>query len=329
MNKSNSLIWVLADDRPGNSSQAIGLAENLQRPFLIKKITYNKYSKLPNFLKINGLIGISEDCKDHILDQINKPQIIISAGRKTAPLALYLKKIYHSRFLIHIMNPNGNLKKFDAVILPKHDQLEASNIITSIGSLNRINDQILTDDYQKFAEKLQNIKSPKIALIIGGSSKNKVFDLKTADNLIKICINIAQNMNARFLITTSKRTDENLTYKFKNDLEKYCDYFYFWQENSINPYFALLKAADFIIVTGDSMSMCSESCTSGKPVYIFNPENICSKKHLRLHQNLFDENYAKQLKSDVTELISTVPEKLNETVRISKYLDELLTAKNL
>jgi uncharacterized protein len=324
-----SLIWVLADDRAGNSSQAIGLAESLNRPFEIKKISYSFFSKLPNFLKINGLIGITQNTKNSLLNQNQKPKIIISSGRKTAPLALFLKKYYHADFTIHIMNSGGNLNKFDLVILPKHDRISGKNIITSIGSLNRVNDELMADDYKKFASQFEKIKSPKIALIIGGSSKKKIFDINSAEILVKICINIAKNMNGNFLVTTSRRTDKTVIWKFKNELKKYCGYFFEWQENLPNPYFAILQAADYIIVTGDSMSMCSESCATGKPVYIFNPNEICTKKHLRLHQNLFDEGYAHKLENGTTKLKTGDGKKLNETSRIAKKIDELLITKNL
>lgn len=324
-----SLIWVLADDRPGNASQAIGLAESLNRPFEIKKIHYNSFSKLPNFLKINGLIGVDKNSTNSLLNQNHRPQIIISSGRKTAPIALYLKKYYQAKFLIHIMNPNSNLNKFDLVILPKHDQIEGKNIINTIGSLNRINSELLAQDYKKFSNQLEEIKSPKIALIIGGSSKNRIFDIEVTENLIKICLKIAKNMHGNFLITTSRRTDNSVIEKLKKQLKPYSSYFFQWQENQPNPYFAILEAADYIIVTGDSMSMCSESCSTGKPVYIFNPKKICSEKHLRLHQNLFDENYAYKLDDNVTELKSGFKNKLNEAARIAKKIDVLLSAKNL
>ena len=38
-----------------------------------------------------------------------------------------------------------------------------------------------------------------------------------------------------------------------------------------NPYLGLLGAADAIIVTADSASMCTEACASGRPVFLFRP----------------------------------------------------------
>jgi mitochondrial fission protein ELM1 len=319
-----SLIWVLADDRPGNNSQAIGLAEALQRPYEIKKIAYNSFSKLPNFLKFSKLIGIDKSSIAEVLNQ-TPPKIIISAGRKTAALALFLKNYYPGIFIIHIMKPGYNINKFDLVILPKHDGLGAPNVLTSIGALNRVNEEILDENYKKFPE-LDLIKSPKIALLIGGSSKQGKFDKNSATQLVKICAGIAKNMKANLLVTTSKRTDKIVIDELESGLKEYSSFFYKWHPDSPNPYFALLKAADYIIVTGDSMSMCSESCSTGKPVYIYNPKTICSEKHLRLHSNLFACGYASQLTSTTRELKVTGAKKLNETLRISKEVNKLLVA---
>ena len=44
---------------------------------------------------------------------------------------------------------------------------------------------------------------------------------------------------------------------------------YIWDGKSENPYFGLLSLGEVIIVTSDSMSMMSEACSTGKPVYIY------------------------------------------------------------
>ena len=53
--------------------------------------------------------------------------------------------------------------------------------------------------------------------------------------------------------------------------------------------------ADAVIVTGDSVSMCSEACATTGPVYIYAPEALSTAKHARLHSELFDKGYARPL----------------------------------
>ena len=50
------------------------------------------------------------------------PDIIMFSGRRTAPLAIYLKKIFKNQTkIIQIMRPNLSPKEFDLIILPQHD----------------------------------------------------------------------------------------------------------------------------------------------------------------------------------------------------------------
>lgn len=326
----DSLIWVLADDRPGNYSQAIGLAAALKRPYEIKKINYNLFSKLPNFLKLDRLWGLDKKSKLDTINQSISPKIIISAGRKTAPIALYLKKHYGDVFIIQIMNPDINLRKFDLVILPKHDEIkESDNVITSIGALGRIDDSLLEEEYKKFATLIARIKSPKIGLLVGGSSKHGKFKLDRGKELIAMVSDIVSKTEANLLISTSRRTDGEIVLELKNEFDNDKNLFFEWKPGQPNPYFAILQAADCLIVTGDSISMCSEVCSLGKPVYIFNPSEICSAKHLKLHDDLFIGGYAKALNHNLDNIFFDQKNRLNETNRIGIRINKVLELKNL
>ncbi|MDH3661479.1 MAG: hypothetical protein OEU92_15860, partial [Alphaproteobacteria bacterium] len=50
-------VWMLADDRPGNVNQALGLAEALGEPFVVKTVGYSQLARLPNWLLPANLSG--------------------------------------------------------------------------------------------------------------------------------------------------------------------------------------------------------------------------------------------------------------------------------
>ena len=62
-----------------------------------------------------------------------------------------------------------------------------------------------------------------------------------------------------------------------------------------NPYYAFLALSNSIVVTADSVSMMSEACSVGKPVYLFPPKTFNAPKHARLVQKLLDNNYAQAI----------------------------------
>ena len=321
------LVWALTDNRAGNNSQTIGLAQKLSKNYHIKKISYNKLANLPNFLKFGKLVGINHDLKKQLID-VKSPDIIISCGRKLAKIAVFLKKYHKNSFLVQIMNPNINFNKFDIIILPSHDQnYKNTNIIRSFGALTKIDNQKLELEYQKFSDLLKDISRPKITLLLGGSSRKKKFTPKIAVRLREICQNITNNMRGNLLILDSRRTDEFILKEFKDNLN--CDHRIFkYDKTKPNPYLAILKDSDYIIATGDSISICSEIASLDKPIYIFSEPEFCSKKHLKFHQNLFDNNYAKKLEEDLQILENYSKNILDETSRISKLIIEKYEKKN-
>jgi mitochondrial fission protein ELM1 len=157
--------------------------------------------------------------------------------------------------------------------------------------------------------------------LLGGSSKNAKYELQDAKNIRKITDNICDKMKANLLVSTSRRTDDFIVDELESGNSN-VKYLFKWQKDKKNPYLAILKDADFIIVTGDSIAMCCEACGFGKPVYIYSNKNICSKKHLKFQENLFKLGYASELSDDISILSSRKTKKLDEISKINKKIKE-------
>ncbi len=316
-------ILILADDRAGTASQAIGLARELGFEYRIINLSYSIFSLLPNFLFSSSLLRLKLNSQKEIKKINYTPRLVISAGRRSAPIALYIKNKLPKIKIIQIMNPNLDFKKFDFVILPKHDGISEknfSNVITTIGALTKINDEQIILEQEKFASWFANINKPKIALLVGGSSKKTEFTEESAKKLAKIISKSYKN--EMVLVLTSRRTDTNISKSLKQNLK--CDFkFYDWNELKENPYLAILGYADFFIITGDSVSMISEACSTGKPVYIFDDKKISSKKHKKFHQELFAGNFAKKFNENF-EVENFVPHKLEETKRVAFLIKKII-----
>ncbi|MBU6339838.1 MAG: mitochondrial fission ELM1 family protein, partial [Rickettsiales bacterium] len=262
MQEIKNEAWILADNRPGTFLQSVGLASELGIEYKIIKLSYNFLSYLPNFLLRNSILQLSCEAKKTLEDFNYLPKIIISAGRKSAPIALHLKKESKNKTkIIQIMNPDLNFNKFDFVILPKHDkasELRLPNLITTIGSLTKTNDETIKTEKNKFASEFENISKTKIALLVGGSSNKTKFTKSSAEKLAKLSSDIAKNMNAVLLILNSRRTDDEITKAIKSNLN--CDFRFFDFKEVVNnnPYLAIIGYSDFAIISGDSVSMISE-----------------------------------------------------------------------
>jgi mitochondrial fission protein ELM1 len=320
----NDEILILGDERIGTVSQSIGLAQEIGPSYRIIDLKYNKLATLPNFLFQESLIRLENSSKIELEKITNFPKFIISAGRKSATTALYLKKKSQGRSkVIQIMNPNLNFKKFDLVILPKHDGINEKdfpNVINTIGALTKVNDQKILEEREKFASWFENGDKPKIALMLGGPSKKTKFTNDSGISLAKTCSQLANNMNATLFILNSRRTGDVLTEAIQSNLD--CDSKFFdWKDlDGKNPYLASLAIADFFIITGDSVSMISECCSTGKPVYIFDEAELSSPKHRKFHQDLFLHQHAKKLDLETPSLVKFIPQALRETRRLSQII---------
>ncbi len=317
-------IWILADGRPGTVSQSIGLAEEIGFDYKIINITYNFFVKIPNCFFSDSLLRLSSSSRKKFENLDYLPSLVISAGRRSSPIALFLKKKSENKTkIIQIMNPNLDFSKFDFVILPKHDEADETkhpNVITTIGALTKVRENVVISEQKKFAAEFDEIKKPKIALLLGGSSNKTKFEKESAIKLAKISSEFTKNMGATLLILNSRRTSDELTNAVKSSLD--CDFKFFdWKEvRENNPYLAILGYADFFIITGDSVSMISECCSTGKPVYIFDEKEISSPKHRRFHSSLFEKNYARDLTKTSEKLENFFPEKLQETKRVASLI---------
>ena len=65
-----------------------------------------------------------------------------------------------------------------------------------------------------------------------------------------------------------------------------------WDGEGENPYFAFLAAADFVVVTQDSVNMVAEAASTGKPVYIAAVDGDQWRKRL-FHADLAEQGIAK------------------------------------
>lgn len=321
-------ILILGDKRIGTIKQSIALAQELAMPYEIIDLEYNKLAKIPNFFFSESLIRLKKLPKKQIEAIKDFPEIIISAGRKSATCALYLKEKSNKQSkVIQIMNPNINLKKFDLIILPKHDKILSHNhpnIINTIGALTKIDEKTITQEQKKFENWFDCNRQYRIVLMLGGSSNKTNFSENSAIHLAKITSKIVKNMNAKLFILNSPRSGKKISDALKSTLD--CDHVFFdWNELSKkgeNPYLAALAMGNFFIITGDSVSMISECCSTGKPVYIFDEAEISSKKHRLFHKDLINNNYAKRLDMRTIELENFIPRKLQELQRISKIVKE-------
>ena len=319
MDFSKKNILVLTDGSQGMISQVMGLAKQFSKNIssVQTKLLFPWSNLQPGILPIFFWI---------FRNKINfsiQPDIVISCGRKSVYLSLFLKKKYKNIINIHIQNPKINFKKFDYIIAPEHDNIKAFNVINSIGALHKFTQNDLENiDEKKFDIPKKNL----ISIIIGGDNRHYKFTLEEINILILKIKNIKKNNpNYNFLIITSRRTSNKIKKNLKSNLNNIG---IFWNENDANPYIFALKYSAYFIISSDSTSMISECAFTSSPIYVFHlPFKRKSKRINQFHQQFEKMNITKRLENQ-NNLITWPYNPLNESERIASIIKERIIKEN-
>ena len=302
---------LLTQGMHGMISQVEGMAKALNVEFRHKIVRLSFPWNLipPKFTPISEII-----LKDKIyLTENDDSDLIISCGRKSVIPSILLKKKNPKLFTIHIQNPKVNLKNFDAVVAPEHDNVNGDNVYSSKGAIHYITETEINKAKQYLRGKIKSNKI--ISIILGGPNKYYSFN---KNHIIKIFNQIKSDFISKgyeAIVVPSMRTPKKII-ELANSEMGTCGYVV----NSVDKqaYLSAYALATYVVVTCDSTSMISEAATSGKPVFVAHMKAKKNNYRFKKFFELFkDMGIIKDLgeKTEVWEY-----QKYNEAERISKIL---------
>lgn len=295
-------IWVLADDRAGNANQALGVAEALGLPFAVREIRYGLLSALPNVVLGASTLGLTQATRAALKPPW--PDLVIAAGRRTAPVALWLKRRQPQAFLVQLMWP-GMARGFDLIAMPEHDQRgERATLVRTLGAPHRITPERLAEAAQDFEGRVAHLPKPRIVCLVGGTSRHGRFKAADAEALGARVASLAASRGGSLLITTSRRTGADCERALERAIAGVPHWLHRYSAGGgENPYLGFLASADAVVVTGDSTSMCTEACATGRPVFLYPLPGATPAKHARLHARLAAQGYVLPLDAPWPEMM--------------------------
>jgi len=279
-------VWVLTDDRAGNTTQSVGLAEALGWPYERKDLCPGPLSKLSNRLLGASLAGIDAARSPRLAPPW--PDLVIAAGRRTAPVALWVRERSAGLTrLVHLGRKGGDdAERFDLVATPRYcDLFPHPHRIETEMPLHRVAPGRLAEAAAQWRERLAAHPAPRIAVLVGGSSGQYRLDAAQARRLGEDAARIARERGGSLLATTSRRTPRGATEALCAALGP-AAFVHRAGDPGENPYLGLLALADALIVTGDSESMLAEAVATGKPLWIFPLAVRASFRLLRVPRDL-------------------------------------------
>ena len=264
-------VWAVSDGRAGIEAQALGLAEAVARAHpgstavSTRRLRWRPgLSRLPTRLAPSARLVL-----DPRSDPLHAPwpDIWISCGRASIPASIAVRRWSRGRtFVVQVQDPLRAPRLFDLVVPPSHDRLTGPNVLPILGAPHRVTPERLAAERARFAERLDALPRPLVAVLVGGRSR--AFDLPPdrAAALADAVGTILDMEGGSFVLTFSRRTPPEAQALIRARLADRPGLI--WDGEGANPYFAFLAAADRFLVTADSINMVTEAAATGRPVQI-------------------------------------------------------------
>jgi len=245
-------------------NQCVGLAEAMGLTPVVKRVRLRfPWKQLsPTILRIGNCWSLAAG-SDPIAPPW--PDVLIATGRHSVSSSLAVRAANPTTFRIQIQDPAVRPSLFDLVVVPRHDRLRGDNVMVTKGALHRVTPAVTAAAAQRFAAAAGALPRPLAAVLVGGDNGAYRMSEAVATELAARLVALSES-GAGLLVTPSRRTGAANEAILRRALEGRPALV--WDGTGENPYFAYLGLADVIVATPDSVSMVSEACSTGKPVFI-------------------------------------------------------------
>lgn len=266
-------VWVLTDDRPGNTTQSIGLARALGWPYQVKELQFTPIVHKVKFFW-NSFTATAKWVDPTRSSPLTPPwpDVVIAAGRRPAQVSRWIHKQSdgHTR-LIQMGRKGGHVASlFDIVITSSYSRLPSHpHRIEIAAPLTQATPERLAEAQARWQHLFATAPHPQVMLIVGGATKRHQWTANIARQLGKDVHDFALTAGGSVFAITSRRTGAEAAAALAKGLGTTTAVHQWQPGQKENPYWAYLACADVLVITGESESMLAEAAALGKPVYIY------------------------------------------------------------
>ncbi len=275
LNKVN-LCWVLSDGRPGHEIQSLTLAHRISHQNSIQRFSIRQpwLTFAPRIIPAFKQ-GIHWQ---QIPDTDDMPDLIITTGRQAAAVGKFLKQTsLKTAKHIQILNPKDKLTNYDLTLVPAHDQISHPQAINFSGSLHPY-------DPNWFQNTATAKPSETFVAVVLGNPNKTYFKHNLTEELRKIR---QLYPTAKIWVCGSPRLNPAAINRIRQQLPDEATA-WFGSADGDNPYQTILRHAQHIFVTVDSINMMNECAASQSRVSLLAQQHIPSPKHRRFINSLAD-----------------------------------------
>ncbi|MEO7073380.1 MAG: mitochondrial fission ELM1 family protein, partial [Rhodanobacter sp.] len=257
--------WVITDHAAGNQRQALALAGCWDMPTRHLVVDPRRpWSWFAPRLTWAGRFALERTQRDALTPPW--PQVAVGCGRQAALCTRMLRQWSAGAcHAVQILDPRADPANWDSVIAPRHDRLEGANVLTTLGSLNPVDDAWLQAGRTAWP-RLGDLPRPRVGVLLGGPRKGMALDATYAQHLMRDVLGRQRVSGGSVLLLASRRTPATLVALCRRLLAGIPGLLWAGAADGDNPYAGVLGWADELVVTPDSVNMLSEACAVGCPV---------------------------------------------------------------
>jgi mitochondrial fission protein ELM1 len=263
-------VWVLKDYKAGHLTQSIGLADAVGVPYEIKDLRFNVLNHFSNRVRGASTLGLDITRSAGLAPPW--PDLVISTGRRTAPVARWIGEQNCGRTRIVQLGRRGGeiADAFDLVVACVHFRLPPhARRLEITAPLNAVTPDRLARAAARWHEIFAGAPRPHIVLVVGGTCARHRLDAVTARRMAEDVRALAESRGGSVFAITSPRTGAEATAALRAGLGP-AGHVHEWRPREAdNPYLGYLALADALVVTGDSESMLAEAAAAGKALFIY------------------------------------------------------------
>uniref|UniRef100_UPI001CB8C29D mitochondrial fission protein ELM1-like n=1 Tax=Erigeron canadensis TaxID=72917 RepID=UPI001CB8C29D len=274
------------------------------------------------------------------------PILVVASGRDTISVTSSIKRLAPDHvFTVQIQHPRSHLNRFDLVITPRHDyypltpegkkhipwflrgwitprQPPGRNVVLTLGALHQVDSAALQLAASTWHHELASLCKPLLVVNIGGPIRHCRYGADLSRQLVASLMDVLPtcgSIRISFSRRTPKQVSEVLVREFCNHPKVNI-----WDGKDPNPHMGHLAWADAFVITADSVSMLSEACSTGKPVYVIGAER-CTWKFAYFNKCLQERGMVRPFtgNENITETWTYPP--LQDTMEAAEHVIQALT----
>lgn len=264
--ESEGAIWVLLGGHAGDNRQMLTLADAVGMPYSAKKLATNGRLSLVDLILGRSDANVAAEVRTRLAPPW--PRGVLTSGGRTVAIARWIRRRSGGRTkLIHVGRPWAPLAWFDLVVTtPQYDLPARPNVLTNLMPLTAVE----TDAPPIPAalhDRLAALRRPWITLLIGADRAPYRFDDDAIAALARRATSLAEESKGSVIALAGPRTPATLMRALGRQLPE-SSYVRAWDDGA-NPYPALRRCSDRLVVTEDSAAMLAEALAGGPVVEVF------------------------------------------------------------